>query len=85
MTTVSIEMPEALAERITEAATAEGVSREEFLRKAAIERLAKPSQKSGKSPTAYDLSADLCGSLDSGVTDLASNPKYLEGFGEWKK
>jgi hypothetical protein len=82
MTTVAIVMPEALAERIAAAASAEGVSREEFLRKAALERLANPARKSGKGLTAYELSADLCGSVDSGVTDLSSNPKYLEGFGE---
>jgi len=29
--------------------------------------------------------ADVCGSLHSGVKDLATNKKYLKGFGEWKK
>ncbi len=31
--------------------------------------------------SAYDLSRDLCGSIDSGISDLASNKKHLKGFG----
>ncbi len=85
MTTLSIELPEGLAERIARAAAAEGMSREEYLRKAALERLERPGSEPGKRLTAYEVSADLCGSVDSGVTDLASNPKYLEGFGECRR
>jgi hypothetical protein len=29
----------------------------------------------------YDLTRDLCGSIDSGVPDLATNKKYMRGFG----
>ena len=32
-------------------------------------------------PTAWDLMKDFCGIFDSGVDDLATNPKYLEGLG----
>lgn len=32
-------------------------------------------------PTAFDLMKDGCGIVNSGVGDLASNPKHLEGFG----
>jgi hypothetical protein len=31
--------------------------------------------------SAYDLMAEACGMVDSGVTDLATNPAYLEGLG----
>lgn len=31
--------------------------------------------------SALDLAADLCGSVASGVKDLAHNKKYLRGFG----
>ncbi|MBI4492300.1 MAG: hypothetical protein HY690_05855 [Chloroflexi bacterium] len=31
--------------------------------------------------SAYDLMRDLCGALDSGVDDLASNPAHIEGLG----
>jgi len=29
----------------------------------------------------HDLMAEFCGVGDSGVSDLASDPKHLEGFG----
>lgn len=29
----------------------------------------------------YDLTRDLCGSVDSGVPDLATNKKYMKGYG----
>ena len=28
-----------------------------------------------------ELMADVCGLVDSGVTDLATNPAHMEGFG----
>jgi len=33
-------------------------------------------------PSVWDLTKDTCGIVDSGITDLASNPKHLEGLGE---
>ena len=32
-------------------------------------------------PGLHDLMKDACGIVDSGVSDLGSNPKHLEGFG----
>jgi hypothetical protein len=32
-------------------------------------------------PTLYDLTRDASGIVDSGVDDLASNPRHLEGLG----
>lgn len=32
-------------------------------------------------PTAYELLEDGCGIVNSGVGDLATNPKHLDGFG----
>ncbi|MEK9136503.1 MAG: hypothetical protein AAB393_05225 [Bacteroidota bacterium] len=29
----------------------------------------------------YDLTLDVCGSLDSGTTDRATNKKWLQGYG----
>ncbi|MBI5100555.1 MAG: hypothetical protein HZB33_01775 [Nitrospirae bacterium] len=42
---------------------------------------AKKKAKNKKQPTAYDLMKGICGVIDSGVDDLATNPKYLEGLG----
>ena len=33
---------------------------------------------------ALDRLRDLAGRGDSGIADLATNPKYLKGFGRWR-
>ncbi len=35
----------------------------------------------GDRPTLYDVMKDVCGVVDSGIDDLGSNPKHLEGLG----
>jgi metal-responsive CopG/Arc/MetJ family transcriptional regulator len=42
---------------------------------------AKKKVKNKKQPTVYDLMKDSIGIVDSGITDLATNPKHMEGFG----
>ena len=34
-----------------------------------------------EAPSVGELMADLCGAIDSGVTDLSTNPAYLEELG----
>ena len=44
--------------------------------------LAKPvKKKQAKKPTLWELMRDSSGIFDSGVEDLASNPKYMKDFG----
>jgi hypothetical protein len=33
-------------------------------------------------PSLYQLMKDYCGVADSGVDDLGSNPKHMDGFGD---
>ena len=33
----------------------------------------------------HDLMQAACGSMRSGVKDLATNKKHMKGFGEWKR
>jgi hypothetical protein len=44
---------------------------------------AKP-QRRKKGPSAHDLLKEWCGIIKDGPTDLATNPKYMEGFGKWR-
>lgn len=47
-------------------------------------RAIKPAKKKAKNKkrlTVYDLMKDSIGIVDSGITDLATNPKHLEGLG----
>lgn len=42
--------------------------------------LETPSTGGGTKPGLHDLMKDACGVVDSGVSDLGSNPKHLKGF-----
>jgi len=54
--------------------------------KSAITRDAlEQSRRKKDAPSCHDLMQDVCGSLRSGGKDLATNKKYLKGFGEWKR
>ncbi|MBS0657588.1 MAG: ribbon-helix-helix protein, CopG family [Verrucomicrobia bacterium] len=33
----------------------------------------------------FDRVKDLCGTVESGKPDLATNRKHLEGFGSWRR
>lgn len=79
MTTISLKVPDELLARMDAVASAKRTSRSALLREALEEKLEVVDSKSA--PSLYDRSADLCGKDHSGVGDLASNPKHLEGFG----
>ena len=40
-----------------------------------------PSAEGDEGQSAYDLLKDSFGCFDSGLGDLSTNPKYMEGFG----
>ena len=79
MTTISLKVPDELIARMDAMARAKRTSRSALLREALEEKLKAASRKSP--PSLYEQSADLCGKGSSGLGDLASNPKHLEGFG----
>ncbi len=80
MTTISLKVSEELVSRMDAVARARKTSRSALLREALEEKLKSAARKSSLS--LFDQSADLCGCGNSGLGDLASNPKHLEGFGE---
>ncbi len=51
-----------------------------------LKRLAeKLAQKTpAKKPSLHDRMKDGCGIVDSGIPDLATNKKHMEGFGRWR-
>ena len=51
-----------------------------LLKRLAARLEVKPARK----PSLHDLMKDGCGIVDSGVPDLASNKKHMEGFGRWR-
>jgi len=86
MSTLTIELPDDLAARLEAASEQSHVPPAQLVR-AALEK-ALPAPVPGfpaDGPSAYDLMKDGFGCISSGVRDLATNPKYLEGFGEWRR
>jgi len=80
MKTITIKLPDALAVRLEKRAKRLGVSKSAIVR----ESLASELERGGtveEAPSAYDLMKDGFGCVDSGFTDLATNPKHMEGFG----
>jgi hypothetical protein len=82
MKTMTVKLPEELAVRLEKRAKRLGVSKSAVLRKSLERDLAEHQGAVEEAPSMYDLTRDDCGCVDSGVTDLATNPKYMEGCGQ---
>ncbi len=75
MKTLSVKLPEALAEALRREARRAQVSQSELVRNVLDQHLAKVPAST------LDLVGDLAGCVDSGLGDLSSNREYLTGFG----
>ena len=80
MKTITCKLPNELAVRLEKRALRLGVSKSYLIRES-IERDLGRNGAVEEEPSAYDLMKDGCGCVDSGVTDLATNPKHMKGFG----
>ena len=78
MKTISLKLPPDLEKEIRHAADRQGVPLSEWIRGAMEERLKKEPRK--KQLTAADTFGKYAGVFNSGVGDLSTNPKYLEGI-----
>lgn len=83
MSTLTIELPDDLVARLEAASEQAHLPPAQFVR-AALEK-ALPAPAGNGEPSALEALHDLVGCMDSGVTDCATNPKYMEGFGQWRR
>lgn len=77
----TIEIPDDLYRKLEAKSASQGRPLQEVAIELLGEWVAKSSHNQSYEPSVGDLMADLCGSIDSGVTDLSTNPVYLEGLG----
>lgn len=77
--TIANKVPDDLAVRIEKRARRLGLSKSALVRES-VETLASNDDEADE-PSAYDLMKDGCGCVDSGIGDLSTNPKHMEGFG----
>ena len=81
----TVELPDDLARRIKAAAALRGRKLKDLVAEGlrlvleAPESAASPTKK--RPPTAYELMKDGRGIVDSGIGDLATNPRHMKGFG----
>jgi len=78
----TIEIPDELYRKVKAKSALEGRP----VREVAIELFRNwigepPAQDTAQPRSLYERLQDYCGIVDSGVTDLATNPKHLEDFG----
>ncbi len=78
--TLTVKMPASFNRHVASAAKARRISKSELTRRALEHYLHQPSATVGK-PSILELAGDLVGCF-KGPPDLATNPKYMEGFGE---
>lgn len=78
MKTVSLKLSDDLHKSLTRTARQRKTTKTAVLRAALEAFLASHPNRSRV--TCWDLASDLAGSV-SGPADLATNPKYMEGFG----
>ena len=79
MVTITMKLPETLAARLEQEAKRLNTTKSQFVRECVERALA--GSPSGSSPSFHDLAQDKCGCL-RGPRDLATNPRYLEGYGQ---
>lgn len=77
---LTVRLPEPLLEQLSELSQTSGTSQSQIVRDALKQFLAALSS----GPSCYDLGlkAGWIGCFDSGLGDLSTNPRYMEGFGE---
>jgi hypothetical protein len=80
MQTISLKLPEDLLADLEREAKARRVTKSALVREG-LERVLRRPQH-GESASCYDLARDLAGSVKGLPRDLATNPKYMQGFGE---
>jgi predicted transcriptional regulator len=80
MQTISLKLPDDLLADLKREAKARRVSKSALVRKSVEAALRRRPRRSAAS--CYDLARDLAGTIKGLPRDLASNPKYMAGFGE---
>jgi hypothetical protein len=79
----TVELPDDLARRVKAEAALRGQKLKDLVEQGLRLVLESPRRPCGdaRGSALHDLMKGACGVVDSGVPDLASNPKHLEGFG----
>jgi hypothetical protein len=83
MRTITLKLQETQDAELTRAAAAEQVSKSELIRRSLAEYLHKHRVASAPrtTPSLHDRLKKYIPKTGSGVRDLSTNPKYMDGYG----
>jgi metal-responsive CopG/Arc/MetJ family transcriptional regulator len=79
MKSISLKLPDPLHAQLERVSKERGAAKSDVIRDALEAYLA--NGKNGNGQSIAELAADLVGSIE-GPPDLATNPKYMRGFGK---
>jgi hypothetical protein len=79
MKTVSLKLSDDLLRELERSAKQQKRGKSEIIR-SALEQYLRTGNGAANPPSFYDVASDLIGKFE-GPPDLATNPKYMEGFG----
>jgi hypothetical protein len=82
MKTVSIQLPDALANWLEKQAAAERRSESRIVGEMLRVKKQRAARRPARFVSCHDLMKDLCGKYDGLPPDLSTNPKYFDGFGQ---
>ena len=85
MSTLTLELPDSLAARLKSASAERHIAPEQFVRETIERALPEEPAPDENGPSLRELMGDAIGCVDSGIGDLATNPKHLEEFGQWRR
>ena len=80
MQTISLKLPDDLLADLNREARARRVTKSVVVRESLERALRNPSRR--RAASCYDLARDLAGKVKGLPRDLATNPRYMEGFGK---
>ena len=81
--TISLKIPDAVGARLQGVAARTRISKSEYVRKTLISALNADAVEA--KPSAFELIQDIAGTVSSGKKDMATNPKYMKGYGKWRR
>ena len=86
VSTLTIELPDDLAARLEVASVQTHVPPAQLVRTALEKALAAPAADwPADGPSLYDRMRDAIGCVSTGIGDLSTNPKHMEGYGRSRR
>ena len=85
MTSITIKLPEELKAKLQAHSRLSGKSCSALVRRSLEKELSGSRKGHAKSQSVLEKLADLAGKGDSGIPDLATNPKYMKSYGQWRE